>query len=73
MGVVENLRYGDRHPPIVSGFSGGGVRLLFLLRGAVVVCRLRGLRDSSHTPRWFIRAVMLAPSVLRRLIGRFDV
>ena len=32
MGDVENMRFGDLHPPLASGFS-GGVRLLVLLGG----------------------------------------
>ena len=29
MGVVENVRFGDLHPPIMNGFSGGARLLIF--------------------------------------------
>ena len=32
MGEVENVRFGDRHHPIVNAFSGGGGRLLIFPR-----------------------------------------
>ncbi len=41
MGVVENVRFGDRHLSIVKGFSRGVHFLVFMVVG-IDVCRLRG-------------------------------